>query len=113
MTSIVSAVLASWQTPPVLTALLAATALIYARGWRSLRGLRSTRFPAWRLSAFLGGLAAVWIAAASPLDAFSSLSLTAHMAQHLLFMVVAPPLLLLGSPYVPILRGLPRAFVRE
>jgi len=113
VSSTAAAVLASWQAPPVLTALLAAAALVYLRGWRKLSRLRSGRFPTWPLAAFLGGLASVWIAAASPLDAFSSLLLTAHMAQHLMLMVVAPPLLLLGSPYLPILRGLPRTFVRE
>jgi cytochrome c oxidase assembly factor CtaG len=35
------------------------------------------------------------------------------MAQHFLFMSVAPPLLLLGAPQVPLLRGLPRSFVRR
>ncbi len=113
MSSAAAAALASWEMPPVLSATLLAAALVYARGWSRLARLRAHRFPAWRLAAFLGGLASVWIAAASPLDAFSSLLLTAHMAQHLLLMVVAPPLLLLGSPYVPILRGLPRAFVRD
>jgi cytochrome c oxidase assembly factor CtaG len=113
LSSAAAAAFASWAAPPVLTALLAAVGLVYFRGWRSLARLRSGRFPAWRLAAFEGGLATVWIAAASPLDAFSSLLLTAHMAQHLLLMVVAPPLLLLGAPYVPLLRGLPRAFVRE
>ncbi len=113
MSSAAAAALASWQAPPFLTVLLLATGLVYLRGWSKLARLRAHRFPAWRLAAFLGGLASVWIAAASPLDAFSSLLLTAHMAQHLLLMVVAPPLLLLGSPYVPLLRGLPRSFVRE
>ena len=88
-------------------------AVLYVRGWANLRRVRARRFPAWRLAAFLSGLAVIWIAAASPLDTFSGLLLTAHMAQHLLFMVAAPPLLLLGAPYAPLLRGLPRVFVRE
>ena len=113
MSSAAAAVLSSWEVPPFLIAGLLLTAGLYVRGWTKLRLLRARRFPAWRLSAFLGGLASIGIAAASPLDTFSGLLLTAHMAQHLLFMVVAPPLLLLGAPYAPILRGLPRPFVRE
>jgi cytochrome c oxidase assembly factor CtaG len=35
------------------------------------------------------------------------------MAQHLVLMSVAPPLLLVGAPAVPLLRGLPRSFVRD
>ena len=39
--------------------------------------------------------------------------LTAHMAQHLVLTSVAPPLILLGAPVVPLLRGLPRRLVRD
>ena len=59
------------------------------------------------------GLALLFVALASPLDAFSSLLLSAHMVQHLLLMMVVPPLLLLGQPMLPILRGLPRSFTKE
>ena len=48
-----------------------------------------------------------------PLDTLSNLLLTAHMTQHLVLMAVAPPLILLGAPIVPMLRGLPRRLVRD
>ena len=35
------------------------------------------------------------------------------MAQHLLLMMIAPPLLLSGHPLLPFLRGLPRSFVKN
>jgi cytochrome c oxidase assembly factor CtaG len=35
------------------------------------------------------------------------------MMQHLLFMVIAPPLLLLGAPAIPLLRRLPRWILRH
>jgi putative membrane protein len=38
--------------------------------------------------------------------------LRAHMVQHLLLMSVVPPLLLLGRPVVPLLRGLPALTLR-
>ncbi|MCP4816160.1 MAG: cytochrome c oxidase assembly protein, partial [Planctomycetaceae bacterium] len=41
------------------------------------------------------------------LDALGSYLLSAHMAQHFLLLVVAPPLLLLGAPANPLLWGLP------
>ena len=113
MPSVAQAVFSSWSIPPWATCGLLLTAAIYFRGWRSLRPLRSTLFPSWRLGCFLTGLASLWFAIASPLDAFGSLVLTAHMVQHLILMVVAPPLILLGSPTIPLLRGLPRWAARD
>ena len=50
----------------------------------------------WRIAAFAGGLAALWIAVASPVSHLDHHLLTAHMIQHLLLMLVAAPLILLG-----------------
>jgi len=110
MPSVAQAVLSSWSIRPWTTFGLLLTAAIYFRGWQSLR---PTLFPSWRLGCFLTGLASLWFAIASPLDAFGSLVLTAHMVQHLMLMVVAPPLVLLGSPVIPLLRGLPRWAARD
>lgn len=97
-----------WATLSLLLALA-----FYVRGWLALRRTRPEQIETWRFLCFVGGMLAVWIAIASPLDAMSGALLTAHMVQHLLLMAVAPPLLVLGSPFVPMLRGLPRFFVRE
>ena len=43
----------------------------------------------WRLACFLAGLASLWLAIASPLDALRNFLLTAHMIQHLLLIMVA------------------------
>ncbi len=99
--------------PKGATFALLLTLVLYLRGWRALRVTRPDQIPTWRAAAFLGGLLSVWVAIASPLDALSGVLLTAHMVQHLLLMAVAPPLLVLGAPIVPMLRGLPRFFVRE
>ena len=69
------------------------------------------KFPAMRLVSFLCGLAALLVAVASPLDAFASWLLSMHMVQHLILTMVAPPLLLLGYPLLPVLSGLPRSLV--
>jgi cytochrome c oxidase assembly factor CtaG len=66
------------------------------------------RFGVGRLPAFLCGLGAIVLALASPLDALAGQLLQAHMTQHMLLMMVAPPLLWLGAPVAPMLRGLPR-----
>jgi putative membrane protein len=50
----------------------------------------------WRLTFLITGLVAMWIAIESPLAAWDHQLLTAHMAQHLLLMTVAAPLILMG-----------------
>lgn len=65
-----------------------------------------------RLSYFLFGLTTLWLAVSSPLDGFADVLLSAHMVQHLLLLSVVPPLLLLGWPVVPLLRGLPASLRR-
>ena len=64
------------------------------------------------LAAFITGLFSVWIAVGSPLVAFDDDLLTIHMVQHVLLMLAAPPLILLGAPALPMLYGLPRRLVR-
>ena len=103
----------SWAFPFWATAGLLATALLYLRGWRRIRRTRPLIFPPWRAWCFVGGLISLWIAVASPLDTLDGLLLVAHMTQHLILMSVAPPLLLLGAPAVPLLRGLPRSVLRD
>jgi cytochrome c oxidase assembly factor CtaG len=112
MSPVAQAVLVSWSVPFWPTLALLLTAAFYARGWKNLRVLRSTLLPDWRLASFLAGLTSLWLAIASPLDAFANFLLTAHMIQHMLLMFVAPPLILMGSPQIPLLRGLPRSAAR-
>ncbi|MFP5205480.1 MAG: cytochrome c oxidase assembly protein [Acidobacteriota bacterium] len=101
-----------WDIPWIVTSELALTAAIYVRGWTRIRRTRPELFPRWRLVCFLSGILALFVAVASPLDTFSETLLFMHMIQHFFLMSVAPPLLLLGAPVVPMLRGLPRWFLR-
>src|SRR5437867_11060743 len=70
------------------------------------------RFDRRHLCAFLTGLVAVGVALVSPLDSLGESLLVAHMGQHILLMLVAPPLLWLGAPVAPLLLGLPRPIRR-
>jgi len=108
MSPVAQAVLASWSFPAVATALNLLAALPYIRGWITLRVGAPSRFTLGRLSSFLGGLVILEIALASPIDAFDRFFLADHMLQHMLLMMMVPPLILLGEPEIPILRGLPR-----
>jgi putative membrane protein len=62
----------------------------------------------WRVAAYFGGLLASVVALVSPLDALAGVLFSAHMAQHLILVLVAAPLLVLGAPLVPFLWALPR-----
>jgi cytochrome c oxidase assembly factor CtaG len=102
----------SWALDPWVVAPLALAAGIYLRGWRRVHTRMPLRFGVGRLTAFLGGLVAIVVALESPLHALGGQMLQAHMLQHLLLMMVAPPLLWLGSPLLPMLQGLPSTLLR-
>jgi putative membrane protein len=102
----------NWDVPPVVTVALALVATVYLVGWMRISRTRPLLFPRWRLVSFLGGITAIFVAVASPLDTFSEQLLFMHMGQHFVFMSLAPPLLVLGAPVVPMLRGLPRWLIR-
>jgi putative membrane protein len=110
--TMVSDLFTQWDIPWIVTTELALAAAIYLRGWARIRRTRPALFPTWRLYSFLGGILALFVAVASPLDTFSESLLFMHMAQHFVLMSIAPPLIVIGAPVVPMLRGLPRWFIR-
>ncbi len=81
---------------------------VYVRGCLRLRSTPASTPSAGRAAGFLLALVLVWVAVGSPLASLDHEWLTAHMAQHLLLMSVAAPLIWLGAPLLPMLRGLPR-----
>ncbi len=108
MSPTLEAFLTSWPLDPWLAAILAAAGIVYLRGWLILRRRDAERWHGGRLAAFVGGLAVVYVALASPIEPFASLLLQVHMVQHLLLMLVAPPLIWIAWPLMPMIRGLPR-----
>ena len=103
--------LRTWSAPAGPLIALALAMVLYLRGWWVARRTRERELAAWRAACFVGGILSLWIAVASPIDALDDYLLTAHMIQHFILMSIAPPLIALGAPVVPILRGLPRAVV--
>jgi cytochrome c oxidase assembly factor CtaG len=100
----------SLPEPSALLLILVA-AWLYGRGvravWRQAgpnRGIRR-----WQVIAFAGGLIELIVAVESPLDELAASLFAAHMVQHLLLILVAAPLLVLGLPLVPFMWGLPEA----
>jgi cytochrome c oxidase assembly factor CtaG len=86
---------------------------LYLRGWFHLHSACVHTIPPWRAGSFFLGLFLIWLAVGSPLAAFDEELLTVHMVQHLLLMTVAPPLILVSAPVMPLLHGLPRKFLRS
>src|SRR5271155_3507832 len=103
---IFSAFMRSWPFDPWLLAALGLSAGIYLRGWLALRRRKPQYWHGARLIAFLGGLAIIYLALASPIEPFATLLFQVHMLQHLLLMMAAPPLIWLGAPLFPLLLGL-------
>ena len=112
MSPAVQSLLNEWTPPLALDVVLLLIAIVYLRGWLSLRRSSPGLIDGSRLAAFLAGIFCLWVAIGSPLSAFDDASLTAHMIQHILLMLVVPPLVLLGAPALPLLHGFPQWFVR-
>jgi cytochrome c oxidase assembly factor CtaG/ferredoxin len=107
MSPTLDAFLRSWPVDAWLSTALLLAGGIYLRGWLVLHRRDARGWHGGRPVAFLGGLAATYLALASPIEPFASLLLQVHMVQHLLLMMVAPPLVWLAWPLFPLLRGLP------
>src|SRR5438105_13670352 len=101
------AVVRSWPFDPWLLLSLLLTGGIYLRGWLFLRRRNPDRWQARQPIAFFAGLGCLFLALASPIEPFTGLLLQVRMVQHVLLMMAAPPLLWLGAPLLPSLRGLP------
>jgi len=113
MSDATRAVLGSWTIEFWPLALCVLAIIVYWRGWRGAHATMPRRFPRWRLTSFVAGVGTCWIAIASPLDALGPMLLQVHMVQHVLLMMVVPPLILAACPGIPLLRGLPATVRRD
>lgn len=104
--------LRTWSLPATPLITLSIALILYVRGWYVARITRERELPIWRAMCFVAGVVSLWVAVASPIDALDDYLLAAHMMQHFILMSVAPPLIVLGAPVVPLLRGLPRVLIR-
>jgi putative membrane protein len=121
MDPILKAILLSWDWKIEVISVLALAGTFYSRGWWQLRrrsrgaakryrhALRSRWRLAvsWRLVAYWSGLFIIALALLSPIDALGQQLFFMHMVQHLLLIMVAPPLLLVANPMPFLLWGLP------
>jgi cytochrome c oxidase assembly factor CtaG len=90
----------AWTFEPAVVVGLVLACAVYARGvhalWRSAG--RGRGIAPWRVACFAGGVLALVLALVSPVDAIATALFSVHMTQHLLLIVVAAPLLVLGDP---------------
>ena len=114
MDAALSIILLSWSWRPeiILSLVLAATIHLMGRWRLKQRGGGEVIAP-WRTVAYLGGLAVLWLALMSPIDVLSSQYFFMHMIQHLLLVMIAAPLLLIGNPMPIMLWGLPSTLRME
>jgi putative membrane protein len=100
------AVLLEWHFDPLVAFGIAAAAIAYVWAVRAVnRAHPHNRNPRIRTWCFLGGLAAIGAALASPIEAYEGQLFSVHMIQHMLLMFVAAPLLLAGGPITLTLRA--------
>ncbi len=91
--------LTSWQFAPLVSAALMLLAAAYlSAGWLAGRRHPARPWPASRTLAFLLGLAAIAVATQSSIGIYDDVLFSAHMVQHLLLIMVAPPLLIFARP---------------
>ena len=99
-------IVTDWQTGPFPLGL--AVALVALAAWYLVRvhrlRARGRTWSWWRTVAFLAGLATVEIALGSSVASLADFTFTAHVIQHLLLMIVAPPLAALGAPMTLLLQ---------
>jgi putative membrane protein len=92
-----------WYVEPTIAlgVFVVAAAYIYLTGAANAKRPDAAERPITRRQrvSFLSGLAILFIALGPPLDDWSDwFLLSAHMVQHLILMLVVPPLLLIGTP---------------
>ena len=97
-------------TPDIVLGTLVVAALYAAGLWKQRgRGRPAAR---WRHASFFSGLAALFLALESPLDAWAEHSFFMHQLQHLLLQTVGPMLLMLAAPQALLVAGIPAALRR-
>ncbi len=106
----------TWPIEPWLLLGIEAAVLLYV--WGGSRRVHGIEAPPgwgaaqWRTTAFFSGLAVLVVALDTPIETLTRQLFWVHMTQHLLLIMVAAPLLVLGAPGLQMWRGLPLAIRR-
>jgi cytochrome c oxidase assembly factor CtaG len=101
-----AAVLMQWQFAPIVTGCSVIAVGLYC--WGVIRVARrhpARPWPAWRTGLFIAGIAVIVLATQSGIGAYDDVLFYDHMVQHLMFLMVAPPLLIAGQPLTLLLHA--------
>lgn len=121
MDPVTKAVLLSWNWRWDVTLVLVIMGALYVAGWIRLRKRtrrsrirnRGQLVTWWRLIAYISGLILAGVALMSPIDVLGQQLFFMHMIQHLLLIMIAPPLLMIANPMPFLLWGLPTTWRRK
>lgn len=102
----VAEVLTRWQFAPVVTAVVLVFAALYLWGAARVRRRHPARpWPVFRTVAFMLGLLVIVFATQSGIGVYDDTLFWDHMIQHLMLIMVAPPLLVTGQPMTLLLHA--------
>lgn len=98
----------AWSWDPLILLSIGLVAIVYARGLcRIRRRAKRASTELWRAPAVGSGLVIPILALQSPIGTYDNRLFSIHMLQHMLLVLGAAPLLLIGAPLLPLLWGLP------
>ena len=101
-----SEALTNWQFAPIVTAGVVIAAGLYAWGAVRVRRRHPARpWPLWRGLMFLLGLLVIVFATESGVGTYDDTLFWDHMVQHLMLLMIAPPLLVTGQPMTLLLHA--------
>ncbi len=103
---------AAWPVTPALAVVLVAAVTYWLGGRRRVSGGHGFEQTG-RTAAFALGLLSIVIALDTPLDPLADKLFAAHMAQHVLLLTVAPPLIVVSAPWLRLWQPLPLGFRRS
>ena len=108
MNPTLDAFLRSWPFEPWIVVSLVVTAAVYFRGWFGFVVAIPCRWNGGQLRHFSADWRPCFLRWPRRSKPFAALVLPIHMVQHVLLMMVVPPLIWLSAPFFPMLYGLPR-----
>jgi putative membrane protein len=129
MDPVLKAILLSWDWRLDVLSVLGLAGTLFTVGWWRLRQRagqptghnsshssiqsRQKLAAGWRPVSYLLGLSIVGIALISPIDVLAGQLFYMHMIQHLLLIMIGPPLMLMANPLPFVLWGLPSPLRRQ